>query len=192
MQAGYVRDKAAYDAVAVGLNANERLGKDAEGARTEAAVDEGTLDGLHKELTETQAMLDRAEKEAAYERGEGKYLREFCTHADFFANRLHQAGMLTSELQRQREAVQAKAGGDARQRAAFTALQHVLETKLAHARSVSGGAVTGTQGQASTAYGGPAAARSAGGLAANRPRTGAAAGTLGQQGKEMTADVLTL
>ena len=125
----------------------ERLQRDADEAKKELEADEILLAQLKQQIEETTKALDRANQEEAFERGEGRYLRDFKTHKEFMSNKLAQLQQLTVEVQRQHDIVQARAGKDATQKAALLALHAIVVSKLSSMKDVEDGGLPKTAGE---------------------------------------------
>jgi intraflagellar transport protein 81 len=90
-EAQYLLERATYESVAVGLEAEKAaLERQADALQAEATSEEAKLQACELKSLALEALAERAKEEAAFEAGEGRLLRDFRTHKDLFAHRASQ------------------------------------------------------------------------------------------------------
>ncbi len=131
-EAGWVSERAKYDSVAAGLEAEKlALERAADAAQADAVGEESRCAMLQAMAEATQGLLERAREEAACERGEGRYVRDFKTRAELYAQKLSQLETLAKELRKKQKDIKENASAHAAQRGRFVDLRRVLAAKVA-------------------------------------------------------------
>jgi hypothetical protein len=140
-EAAYLHDRAVYENTSAGL-ATERasLEREASAVQEDALREEGRFHMLQMQLETLSVAAERAREEAAYERGEGRYMRDFRTVKDLYAQKLGQLETLAKELRKKQKDIRENSGSHAAQRARFVDLRRLLACKAdVYRRDPSGG-----------------------------------------------------
>lgn len=119
--------RAVYDNVSAGLAADRNaLEREASAVQEDALREESRYHSLQLQLETISLSLERARDEAAFERGEGRFLRDFKTVKDLYAQKLGQLETLAKELRKKQKDIKENAAPNALQRARFLDLQRLL------------------------------------------------------------------
>jgi len=140
-EAAYLHDRAVYENTSAGL-ATERasLEREASAVQEDALREEGRFHMLQMQLETLSVAAERAREEAAYERGEGRYMRDFRTVKDLYSQKLGQLETLAKELRKKQKDIRENSGAHAAQRARFVDLRRLLACKAeVYRRDPSGG-----------------------------------------------------
>lgn len=129
--AGWLQEKAKYDSVAAGLETEKlALERAADAAQNDAVSEESRMHMLNAQAEAASALLDRAREEAQYERGEGRYIRDFKTIKELYTQKLSQLEVLAKELRKKQKDIKENAGAHAAQRTKFVDLKRLLSAKV--------------------------------------------------------------
>ena len=91
LQAAYVRERAAYESVAAGLEAEKAgLERQAEALAAEAVAEGARAHVCAARVEVLQALAVRAQEEAAFEAGQGRFMPAFKTQKELYAHKLAQ------------------------------------------------------------------------------------------------------
>jgi intraflagellar transport protein 81 len=144
VEAAWLQDKARYESVASGLEAEKaQLEREADAAQAEAHGEDSRRAMLGAMAEAAQAQVERAREEAAYVAGEGRYLRDFRTLQDVYAHKLQQLEALAKELRKKQKDIRDNAAMHAAQRAKFVDLRRLLQAKIAIYRAAFDGGLNG-------------------------------------------------
>ena len=131
VEAGWLQEKARYESVASGLEAEKlALEREADAAQAEAHGEDSRRAMLGAMAEAAQAQLERAREEQAYVNGEGRFLRDFRTLQDVYAHKLQQLEALAKELRKRQKDIRDNAAMHAAQRAKFVDLRRLLQAKI--------------------------------------------------------------
>ena len=144
VEASWLQEKARYESVASGLEAEKaQLEREADAAQSEALGEDSRRAMLGAMAEAAQAQVERAREEAAYVAGEGRYLRDFRTLQDVYAHKLAQLEALAKELRKKQKDIRDNAAMHAAQRAKFVDLRRLLQAKIAIYRAAFDGGLNG-------------------------------------------------
>jgi intraflagellar transport protein 81 len=130
-EAIYLREKATYDNVAAGFEVEtSTLEREADVMQEDALREEGRYHLLQTQVETAQALLDRARDEAAFERGETRYLRDFKTMKELLTSKLGQLEVQAKELRKRQKDMKENATVHAAQRTRFVDLKKLVQTKI--------------------------------------------------------------
>jgi hypothetical protein len=91
METAYVHERAKYENVASGLESEKAaLERTADALAADATAEEGRAALCAAQGAIVDALIVRANDEAAFEAGEGRFVRDFKTQKELFANKLAQ------------------------------------------------------------------------------------------------------
>lgn len=91
MEMAYVHERAKYENVASGLESEKSgLERTADALAADATAEEGRAALCAAQGAIVDALIARANDEAAFEAGEGRFVRDFKTQKELFANKLAQ------------------------------------------------------------------------------------------------------
>ena len=147
LEAVYLRDKAVYENVAAGLDATRAaLERQADATQEEALREEGQYAALHLLLDTTAAAAERAKEEAACEKPDGRFLRDFKTRKDLYTQKLTQLETLAKELRKKQKDIRENSSLHAAQRSRFVDIKRLLAAKQAIYRVDPTGGLSGAAG----------------------------------------------
>lgn len=143
-EAIHAREKATFDNVSAGLQA-ERLAleRQADALQAEALAEESRFFQLQVLLDRTAELITRARDEAAFEKGEGRYLRDFKTHKELLTSKMGQLDALAKGLRLKQKDIKENVAAHSQQRAKFADLRRLMASKLAQYRSDATGGLLG-------------------------------------------------
>lgn len=131
LEGTYLKEKATYEHVMAGVESEKMvLEKAADAAQNDLVAEETRLAMLQINLEQLQVLTDRANDEARYEKGDGRLLRDFATHAELWNNRLVQLEMLAKELRKKQKDIKENAVANAAQRTKFLDTHKLLAAKI--------------------------------------------------------------
>jgi intraflagellar transport protein 81 len=146
-EAAWLGEKAKYESVAAGLETEKAaLERAADAAQADAVGEESRAALLTAMAEAAGGLLERAREEAGYERGEGRYLRDFRTLKEAYTARLATLEALGKELRRKQKDIKENAGAHAAQRTRFLDVRRLLAAKVALYRADPGGGLLGSGG----------------------------------------------
>lgn len=158
-EGGYLHARAVYENTAAGLAAERAtLEREAAAVQEDALREESRFASLHMAGEVLATQLERAREEAAYEGGEGRYMRDFRTVKDLYAQKLGQLETLAKELRKKQKDIRENAGAHAAQRARFADLKRLLAAKAALYKEDPTGGMAGGLGVPGAVAGGAGAA----------------------------------
>lgn len=129
-EGGYLHARAVYENTAAGLAAERAtLEREAAAVQEDALREESRFASLHMSAEVLATQLERAREESSYEAGEGRYMRDFRTVKDLYAQKLGQLETLAKELRKKQKDIRENAGAHAAQRARFADLKRLLAAK---------------------------------------------------------------
>jgi hypothetical protein len=94
-------------------------------------------------LESTSELIARSRDEAAFERGDGRYLRDFKTVKELLTFKMGMLDALAKELRKKQKDIKENAGVHTQQRAKFADLRRLMGSKLAQYRSDATGGLLG-------------------------------------------------
>lgn len=143
-EAVHAREKATYDNVSAGLQAERlQLERQADALQSEAVAEESRFFQLQILLDRTSELIARARDEAAFEKGEGRYLRDFRTCKELLTSKMGQLDSLAKELRRKQKDIKENVAAHSQQRAKFADLRRLMASKIAQYRSDATGGLLG-------------------------------------------------
>ena len=130
IESAWLSEKAKYDSVAAGLETEKMaLERTADNAQSDYVSDESRIAMLQLMTETTQGLLDRAKEENAYEKGEGRYLRDFKTIKESYNHKLSQLELLAKELRKKQKDIKENSTEHIAQRNKFMDIKRLLEAK---------------------------------------------------------------
>ena len=140
VEAAYLKDKAVYDNTRSSLEGDiATLSKEADALQEDAMNEESRYHSLQIQLALRGIAADRAKSEADCEAGSERYLREFKTRKEVYANKGAQLETLAKELRKKQRDIKENLVANAAQRTRFLDLRKLLQAKVVAQKSGEGG-----------------------------------------------------
>jgi len=127
----YLEKKAIYENTAVGLETERiKLENDCNSFQQECIREESRFHFLNCLAGIADSQLNRIQNELAYQRGEGRLLRDFKSYRDLYNHKIQQQEHLAKELRKRQKVLKENAGANTEQRQMFVDLKRLLQTKV--------------------------------------------------------------
>ncbi|GBG24327.1 Intraflagellar transport protein 81-like [Hondaea fermentalgiana] len=127
----YLDKKAVYENTAVGLESERiKLESNCNALQSEAIREESRFHYLHCLTDIANVQLNRVQDELAFQRGEGRLLRDFKSYKDLYQQKIQQQEQLSKELRKKQKGLKENAPVNTEQRQMFVDLKRLLHAKL--------------------------------------------------------------
>lgn len=126
----YLDKKALYDNTAVGLESERiKLENECNALQGECIREESRFHYLHCLTDIANVQLNRVQDELAFQRGEGRLLRDFKAYKDLYHHKIQQQEQLSKELRKKQRNLKENAPVNTEQRQMFVDLKRLLQLK---------------------------------------------------------------
>lgn len=130
LETEYLDKKAVYENTAAGLQSERiRLENECNAGQKECIREESRFHYLNCLTDVADVQLGRVQDELAFQKGEGRLLRDFASYKELYQHKIQQQEQLSKELRKKQKALKENATDNSHQRQQFVDLKRILMCK---------------------------------------------------------------